>query len=124
MNKMVEYCMLETCRHIFISKYFNPDEGLSKCGNCCDVCVDLEGVRKRKSEALEGRENTNDEGEELRSEASHGGQMVKKIKDGRIDFGGFQTAREVYIKGSSKSLGARFQTAGEFHSMGKKKSEI
>jgi hypothetical protein len=109
-----------------VSPYFHQQifQGLSKCGNCCDVCVDLEGVIKRNRAALEGRENTDEEeGEEMCSEASHGGQIVKEIKDGRIDLGGFQTAREVYVKGSSKSLGAGFQTAGEFRSMGKK-SEI
>lgn len=53
-SKFVEYCEnLTVCRHIFISKFFDPSSQITGlCDKMCDICRDPEKVLKDKSIAL------------------------------------------------------------------------
>ena len=53
---LVKYCeQAGRCRHVVIGEFFG-ENGVEPCKQGCDVCMDGQGVRKRKSEGLASEE--------------------------------------------------------------------
>jgi superfamily II DNA helicase RecQ len=131
---MVDYCVTNTCRHVFISKYFTPGEALNTCGTNCDVCtVTLMDEKAVKRDVLERQELEkevdgfeNSPARNAKNMARGAFQTARELndKEKRTGLGdGFQTARELSDKELRKGLGDGFQTAREYQSKGKKKAK-
>lgn len=119
--QMVDYCMLKTCRNVFLSKYFDPTgEHLSSCKTRCDDCLHKEKVQQRKRDVFDDwgvgnakeKKKCVDPYQDLVQI-----QIEKEEKEEgpqKASLDGFQTAREVQDKRKHKYIEGGFQTAKSF----------
>lgn len=69
---LVKYCeQTDRCRHVIIGEFFG-EKGVEPCKQGCDICMEGEGVKKRKREGLASEEWVSTQRLERQREDSYG----------------------------------------------------